>query len=855
MDNLRSTIEILFNYTSAQSILDSYWGIPNHRLDQNIDGELFCDVMTSGFNGYNYDQSRSIYAILSTKWIKQLHDSEIQNHANSIFNVLSHFTQHILTELNDEPLCKYEHFLRWHEMSSKTGEDLLTTSYLALNDSLNNIQRENFCWRPVLTHDNNAIKQVFSNGIPELHFHLKGSSLHYDLNWLSLMNDITNRKSEFDLLNRQLNSNILINQRQTNGVIYDNIVKAGAIRVFLSNKLFGVGNNKFDLNQILLAGDNETAIHINEIQFQINYLKHEYGRNFGDKVVDYLIPSVINEFEENNETFLNSILSGERWFLYSIFRKIYERNEEYTPYSTLFYFYLSAKLRLRKEIIQFNRKPGFGNFSHYETRKDLFIKKGSVYESLIPNLAINASFNNQTISYLEARVTPKSSILELGNLIVKTNNDIKDHRFKIQPAISIKSDGKYRYILHYIKYEEKVKNNLIIEPRNSKLRRDLKKQTLTTFNLKCRYPSIGNQIVGIDAANTEFGCRPEVFAQAYRFLKSSKIKNRINFIESHKIKSLHYTYHIGEDFYDLIDGLRAIDEALLFLNLKVGDRLGHALVLGVDPKVYYKKRNYTITMPKQDFLDNVAWLIVTSNKLGIEIPQDLSFKLKSWFEHYFGDIFSGVDMPSVYTYYQAWLLRGDNPEKYINPDTVPINDFHTWDKFALNNLNTDIENARKNQTARLIYFKYHYDFEVKDIGSKSDEYKICSRYIDLVSRLQNKILETLSSNHIAIETNLTSNKLIGDFEYYDNHPITKFYNNELEVNPDKLKACPQISVSINTDDQGVFATSVEKEYSLMALSLEKKKDADGDKQYIPRMIYKWLEDVRKMGNEQKFDNT
>lgn len=47
MDNLRSTIDILFNQTPMQSILDSYWGMPDYRLGQNIDEEWFCDIMTS----------------------------------------------------------------------------------------------------------------------------------------------------------------------------------------------------------------------------------------------------------------------------------------------------------------------------------------------------------------------------------------------------------------------------------------------------------------------------------------------------------------------------------------------------------------------------------------------------------------------------------------------------------------------------------------------------------------------------------------------------------------------------------------------------------------------------------------
>ena len=41
----------------------------------------------------------------------------------------------------------------------------------------------------------------------------------------------------------------------------------------------------------------------------------------------------------------------------------------------------------------------------------------------------------------------------------------------------------------------------------------------------------------------------------------------------------------------------------------------------------------------------------------------------------------------------------------------------------------------------------------------------------------------------------------------------------------------QLSVSINTDDQGVFDTLLENEYALMALALKKKKDKDNHKIY------------------------
>lgn len=69
-----------------------------------------------------------------------------------------------------------------------------------------------------------------------------------------------------------------------------------------------------------------------------------------------------------------------------------------------------------------------------------------------------------------------------------------------------------------------------------------------------------------------------------------------------------------------------------------------------------------------------------------------------------------------------------------------------------------------------------------------------------------------------------------------------------------MKNCPQLSVFINTDDQGVFSTSLENEYALMAIALEKEKDANGKPKYNSSMIYDCLERVRLMGLGQSFND-
>ena len=114
--------------------------------------------------------------------------------------------------------------------------------------------------------------------------------------------------------------------------------------------------------------------------------------------------------------------------------------------------------------------------------------------------------------------------------------------------------------------------------------------------------------------------------------------------------------------------------------------------------------------------------------------------------------------------------------------------------------------------------------------------------------------EMIAKRGIGIETNPSSNYMIGSFKRYDKHPITKWYNNGLTNDPLLLEQCPQIPVSINTDDQGVFSTYIENEYALMALALEKARDENGNRIYNRTMVYQWLDRIREMGIEQSFSS-
>ncbi len=135
----------------------------------------------------------------------------------------------------------------------------------------------------------------------------------------------------------------------------------------------------------------------------------------------------------------------------------------------------------------------------------------------------------------------------------------------------------------------------------------------------------------------------------------------------------------------------------------------------------------------------------------------------------------------------------------------------------------------------------------KSLPSVSYKNENVHRCVGFSRKLQCRMRRQVYNRGISVETNPSSNYLIGPIGKYEDHPILKF-NAYLLDETCKRPLC----VSINTDDQGVFDTSLENEYALMCLALQKMKKEDGSEQYHTEKIYKWLDYVRQLGLEQSF---
>lgn len=813
-----------------------------------IDKERYLREAEAIFRTRSYDELQNNYNILLQS-MRGKNSEDI-----SVFNSVMNLTEKLLIYDGSEIRCKFDELLRWREISFYLGQDLLTCAFIASEDlKYGETNRRFFAWLPIIRSDDNRLHNILDKGMAENHFHLAGSTKVFELNWICLMNLIEGRIHDFKKIKSGMQRYQMdrLDLSVKNEDLYSICQKGALIRCYLFAVLKGNSYLKEQLEKMLRDLENGADInsYTAKLQDLINLCKNRYGARVKyEGILDYALEKDMIDLNDSE----CRLLAGERRFLYECYKAAKDRRFD-TNQKNYFYQYLIIRTYFRGEMIQINRKNGFTNFAKYQDRKELFITGETAYQHELVRLALNEPLRKQNIQKLEARICPKKRAsdlyknLRIGDQIVSEleNKEAKD---------------KLVYVLHF----PKIKDQKFCEgvPRNYNARKKAEKQMRSVVAFLEKGTSMNKYIRGIDTCASELDCRPEVYAQIYRYMADVVFETNLeNKMEHREVnKKLRMTYHVGEDFFDIVDGLRAIDEVLLFCGLKRNSRLGHALALGIDPYKYYECKKYKLILSKQVLMDDLAWILVKAKETGCNIESQLKTELEQRFyylyQNVYGDAFSDKMDVTYRDYYQSWKLRGDNPELYRLgekefQDCVEHQQraLIRFDRYAFNSgLKTQGEIIRSKEKLRKLYYVYHYNKSVREKGQEQEEFKVDQRYAELVYQVQNKMIAQLTRDSIAIETNPSSNYLIGTIQKYDEHPILRFNSRKLRT-PEKNMS---LSVSINTDDQGVFDTLLENEYALMTLALKKSKDKDNQPLYDIEDIYEWVDYVREMGLEQSF---
>lgn len=888
LDNLENVLKILLGRVPSEMV------IRGEIQPEHIEEREFVRLMRGYERRYSDTELSALYDYLIRNFRERysfLDEFPVTGQTLNVFQLLFRYSRELLVIENNEVLCEYKWLLHWRMSTLSLSEDLFISAFLADREAGGSIAELPFNWKPVITHNNTQLRRILERGISENHFHLKGSAPVFQLTWISIMNDLSD--STFWQYFREI-----FRERRTIRAQYASeypeweftyqVLQAALIRshlcwIYMEEE--GRTCRECSEETPLLLTEPENVFYYLRNPSELVLIKDELEklmwavgragrRDLLSELPDYALNGIpVEEFNSADET---AVYQGERWFLYTSFRYIKNRLRAKDYVSELLYAYILIKENIRSEIVQNNDYVGFENFLIYQDRKDIFLEAPFFKKALVREAVQNSLLSGKVMT-LEARITPKDTAEKLVEQIKELDSFIvEDPSWK----------DRFFYTLHFIKFTEKVTERPAVLPcRNIKVRREAEKRARALAEVRERYPKYAKRIRGIDAASQEILCRPEAFAQEFRFL-AEHVRQKDELI-GEELPQLRTTYHAGEDFLDVVSGLRAIDEALSFLGLSCGSRLGHALALGIDTDDWYTVKNQRILLPQQEYLDNVVWLYHALTIFHVEDVSPVKEYLKKEYDYYFRliygnamtqeEIFSicssareyykGTEWEKYYrerelnfnieTYYDAWCLRGDAPELYREgyfkkPDAFD-SPRGTYSFYAVNrSFPKEKPDIRFFQENALLYYYYHFDWDVRYEGEKRVEIKVNPLYREAAAKVQKALQRKVVSCGVGIETNPSSNYLIGTFKRYDKHPIIRFYNRSLTVDEAELRECPQLNVSINTDDIGVFSVSLENEYAYMALALEKARDSSGKPLYNKNMIYQWLDDIREMGVEQTF---
>lgn len=241
-------------------------------------------------------------------------------------------------------------------------------------------------------------------------------------------------------------------------------------------------------------------------------------------------------------------------------------------------------------------------------------------------------------------------------------------------------------------------------------------------------------VVGIDAAASEWGAAPYLFQRHYRLA------------DEHRLGK---TFHAGEDYGDLLTGLRYIHEAINVLGCS---RIGHGLALGDDPAEFY-----TDATRIDERVDRVCEMDGTVH----------AADGAATFGGYVEDLLDTA----------RWL------DDELDVDATPY--VEALDGASLPLLDSYARESDRTEDldlARPVILQ----------GSES--------IVDLAGSVKTEVFELVSDADVTVEACPQSNRVIGHLDSMAGHPC-------LTVFPRKGVGC-----CVNTDDLGVFNTSLPVEF-------------------------------------------
>jgi Adenosine deaminase len=352
-----------------------------------------------------------------------------------------------------------------------------------------------------------------------------------------------------------------------------------------------------------------------------------------------------------------------------------------------------------------------------------------------------------------------------------------------------------------------------------------RKEAVSLARLLLDYPLSLKIVRGLDLCTDEQGVPIWVFVPLIRYVReagqlaSAYLRAALGL----SVPPLRTTVHVGEDFVHLLTGLRHLHEAGLHrgLNLGQGDRIGHGLAMGIDPRGWARRAG-RIPMTREDRLFDLAWEWDWYASEGAHPPGGrhpvVEREIARLSKEMFGQSYSSHELITLLD-----QLHDDACLRWAGfPNGPPPADWR----------HSDLAEGDK------LFLSYLLDPGVF-LRGRTIEWVDPAGEGEVLAEIQDRIRRKYGEYGIAVEVNPTSNLLIGDLQDLDNHPLWRL------APPGAGLDVPPVSVCIGSDDPLTFGTNLRQEYQFLhdALTLAGLSDQEA------RL---WLERTRANGLDARF---
>jgi hypothetical protein len=329
--------------------------------------------------------------------------------------------------------------------------------------------------------------------------------------------------------------------------------------------------------------------------------------------------------------------------------------------------------------------------------------------------------------------------------------------------------------------------------------------------------------------------------------------------------------------------------------MEPGDRLGHALALGIPPDEWLQ-RHGDVMLPLDEHVDNLVWAWYEAKQLGglaqaQSVLPRLQARIARLLPHVSWYPANGAPTPLTGQHlqhlYDAWAMRKNCPYKALEEPGDPTIDADTlgiaapdWPAIlaarhsattataaglyvlrANHNKGSPTAEKKPSWQVRVAVQRHGHVTRRQLALEKLDADALAAALaqpipclhdhddaadLTLMHVLQDACIERYAVKGLSIETNPSSNVYIGQLQTHCDHPIYRWdppdaadLANGKRFNLFGLRFRP-IAVTINTDDPGMIPTTLRMEHHLM-------HEGAIDRGYTAQQADAWIEKLRKLG--------